>query len=77
MLQCNIYKKILYYFAHKNIKNCPKKVAYITAQSEFFSTANRTKTSSNLISCGIMAVNISNSNVKQNTPLKSISITCS
>ena len=41
------------FFALENIKKMPSKVAYFTAQSEIFSTANQPKTSPNIIFCSI------------------------
>ena len=38
---------------HKKIKTMPSEVAYFNTQSEIFSTANRPKTSPNLIFCFI------------------------
>ena len=47
------FKKKNFKNAHENIKKVPSKVAYFTAQSKNFSTANWPKTSHHFILCSI------------------------
>ena len=55
--QCKSYNisntKLKLFFAHENIKNCPQNKQTLWFSPKIFSTANRPKTSQNLIFCSV------------------------